>query len=208
MKYLSPFYDTFYNAMASIWPMLLLFVIILIVIRFAKLIINKEKFVFFKDFYTLLFVLYMLALYYLLLSTENATAYGTNLIPFKEMTRYSMGSKGFFYNVIGNIALFIPFGYFVSNYIKANKTHQIVLISIISSLTAELIQFKIGRAFDVDDIILNTVGAIIGFLCYLFINYIKEKLPKKLQNNIFYNILAILVLIIIILVFYFMWGNR
>ncbi len=208
MKYLSPFYDTFYNAMASIWPMLLLFVIILIVIRFAKLIINKEKFVFFKDFYTLLFILYMLALYYLLLSTENATAYGTNLIPFKEMTRYSMGSRGFFYNVIGNIALFIPFGYFVSNYIKANKTHQIVLISIISSLTAELIQFKIGRAFDVDDIILNTVGAIIGFLCYLFINYIKEKLPKKLQNNIFYNILAILVLIIIILVFYFMWGNR
>ena len=208
MKYLSPFYDTFYNAMASIWPMLLLFVIILIVIRFAKLIINKENFVFFKDFYTLLFVLYMLALYYLLLSTENATAYGTNLIPFKEMTRYSMGSRGFFYNVIGNIALFIPFGYFVSNYIKANKTHQIVLISIISSLTAELIQFKIGRAFDVDDIILNTVGAIIGFLCYLFINYIKEKLPKKLQNNIFYNILAILVLIIIILVFYFMWGNR
>ena len=166
MKYLSPFYDTFYNAMASIWPMLLLFVIILIVIRFAKLIINREKFVFFKDFYTLLFILYMLALYYLLLSTENATAYGTNLIPFKEMTRYSMGSRGFFYNVIGNIALFIPFGYFVSNYIKANKTHQIVLISIISSLTAELIQFKIGRAFDVDDIILNTVGAIIGFLCY------------------------------------------
>ncbi len=208
MKYLSPFYNTFYNAMASIWPMLLLFVIILIVIRFSKIIINKEKIVLYKDFYTLLFILYMLALYYLLLSTENATAYGTNLIPFKEMTRYSIGSRGFFYNVIGNIALFIPFGYFVSNYIKANKTHQIVIISIISSLTAELIQFKIGRAFDVDDIILNTVGAIIGFLCYLFINFVKEKLPKKLQNDVFYNILAFLILVIIILVFYFMWGTR
>ena len=208
MKYLSPFYDTFYNAMVSIWPMLVLFVVILIVIRIAKIIINKEKFNFHKDFYTLLFILYMLALYYLLLSTDNATAYGSNLIPFKEMTRYSIGSRGFFYNVIGNIALFIPFGFFVSYYIKANRTHQIVIISLISSLTAELIQFKIGRAFDVDDIILNTVGAIIGFLCYIFINYIKEKLPKKLQNDIFYNILAILVLIIIILVFYFLWGTR
>ncbi len=208
MKYLTPFYDTFYNAMASIWPMLLLFVVILIVIRFAKLIINKEKFTFYKDFYTLLFILYMLALYYLLLSTENATAYGSNLVPFKEMTRYSMGSRGFFYNVMGNIALFIPFGFFVSYYIKANKTHQIVLISIITSLTAELIQFKIGRAFDIDDIILNTIGAIIGFLAYLGIKIIKDKLPKKLQSNVFYNILAIFILIIIILVFYFMWGNR
>ncbi len=208
MKYLTPFYDTFYNGMASIWPMLLLFVVILIVIRFAKLIINKEKFTFYKDFYTLLFILYMLALYYLLLSTENATTYVSNLFPFKEMTRYSMGSRGFFYNVMGNIALFIPFGFFVSYYIKANKTHQIVLISIITSLTAELIQFKIGRAFDIDDIILNTIGAIIGFLAYLGIKIIKDKLPKKLQSNVFYNILAIFILIIIILVFYFMWGNR
>lgn len=208
MKNLSPFYDTFYYAISSIWPMLLLFVVILIVIRIAKLVINKEKFVFHKDFYTLIFILYMLALYYLLLSTENAFAYGTNLIPFKEMTRYAIGSKGFFYNVIGNIVLFIPFGFFVSNYIQAKKTHQITIIAFITSLTAELIQYKIGRAFDVDDIILNIIGAIIGFLAYIGVKTIEDKLPKKLQNDVFYNILAILVLIIIILMFYFLWGAR
>lgn len=208
MKNLSPFYDTFYQAMQSIWPMLLLFVVILIVIRISKLIISKEKFNFHRDFYTLLFILYMLALYYLLLSTDNAFAYGSNLIPFKEMTRYAIGSRGFVYNVIGNIALFIPFGFFVSYYIQATKTRQIVIISFITSLTAELIQFKIGRAFDVDDIILNVVGALIGFLAYIGIKTIKEKLPKKLQNDVFYNILAFLVMITIILVFYFIWGAR
>jgi len=208
MKNLSPFYDTFYNAMSSIWPMLLLFVVILIVIRIAKIIISKEKFVFHKDFYTLVFILYMLALYYLLLSTDNAIAYGSNLIPFKEMTRYPIGSKGFFYNVIGNIALFIPFGFFVSYYIKANKTHQISIIAIITSLTAEIIQYKIGRAFDVDDIILNVIGAIIGFLAYIGVKTLEDKLPKKMKNDLFYNILAILVMIIIILVFYFVWGAR
>lgn len=208
MKNLSPFYDTFYYAISSIWPMLLLFVIIIISIRLAKLVINKEKFVFYKDFYTLFFILYMLALYYLLLSTENAFAYGVNLTPFKEMTRYSIGSKGFFYNVIGNIVLFIPFGFFVSYYIKAKKTHQITIIAIITSLTAELIQYKIGRAFDVDDIVLNVVGALLGFLAYLGVTIIKDKLPKKLQSDVFYNILAFLVLIIIILVFYFLWGAR
>lgn len=208
MKNLTPFYDTFYYAMSSIWPMLLLFVVILIVIRISKVIINKEKFIFHKDFYTLVFIIYMLALYYLLLSTENAFAYGSNLIPFKEMTRYAIGSKGFFYNVLGNIALFIPFGFFVSYYIQAKKTHQIAIIAFITSLTAELIQYKIGRAFDVDDIILNVVGALIGFITYIGITTLKDKLPKKLQSDLFYNILAILVLIIIILVFYFVWGAR
>lgn len=208
MKNLSPFYDTFYQAMQSIWPMLLLFVVILIVIRISKIIINKEKFVFHKDFYTLLFILYMLALYYLLLSTDNAFAYGSNLIPFKEMTRYAIGSRGFFYNVLGNIVLFIPFGFFVSYYIQANKTRHITIIAFITSLTAELIQYKIGRAFDVDDIILNVVGALLGFLAYIGLKLIKNKLPKKLQTNTFYNILAFLVMIIIILVFYFVWGAR
>jgi len=50
MKNLSPFYDTFYYAISSIWPMLLLFVIIIISIRLAKLVINKEKFVSIKTF--------------------------------------------------------------------------------------------------------------------------------------------------------------
>ena len=188
--------------------MLLLFVVILIVIRISKVIINKEKFVFHHDFYTLLFVLYMLALYYLLLSTENAFAYGSNLIPFKEMTRYAIGSRGFVYNVIGNIALFIPFGFFVSYYIQATKTRHICIIAFITSLTAELIQYKIGRAFDVDDIILNVMGALIGFLMYIGLKIIKDKIPNKFKNDLFYNILAFLVMITIILVFYFAWGAR
>ena len=66
-------------------------------------------------------------------------------------------------------------------------------------MTAELIQYRIGRAFDVDDIILNTTGSIIGFALYSGISGIASKLPKFLQNNIFYNILAVLVLIGIIL---------
>ena len=205
MNNLSPFYETFMNALHAIWPMLLLFVVILIVVRFARIIINKEKFTFYKDFYSLIFILYMLALYYMLLSTDNANAYGSNLIPFKEMTRYSIGSKAFFYNVIGNILLFVPFGYFVSNYIQAKKTHQIALISIITSLTAELIQYKIGRAFDVDDIILNLIGALIGFLFFAGIQSIKTKLSKVFQTELFYNILAILIMIIIIVVFCFAW---
>jgi len=199
------FYETFYNAINKTWPMLSLFVVIIIVLKLTKVFINKDKFIFYKEFYNLLFILYILLLYYLLLSTENAAS-GMNFIPFKEMTRYSIGSKAFFYNVVGNIVLFMPFGYFVSDYLKAKRVPHILLVSVIISLTAELIQFKIGRAFDVDDIILNVIGSILGFMCYISMLAIKEHLPKFLQNNIFYNLLAFVVIILMILLFGSIWG--
>lgn len=205
MKNLIPVYDTLYTTLLSTWPMITLFVAIMVILRITRIIINHEKFIFYKEFYNLLFIIYLLLLYYLLLSTENASS-GLNLVPFKEITRYQIGTTQFFYNVIGNIVLFLPFGFFVSDFVKAKKTHQILIVSILISLTAELIQFKIGRAFDIDDIILNVTGAILGFLCYKGLRAVKRKLPSILKNNIFYNILAIIILIIMVLIFIKIWG--
>lgn len=205
MPNLTPFYDTLSWALENTWPMLTLFLVIVIILRLTKAIINKEKLIFYKEFYNLIFILYILLLYYMLLSTEGAVR-GINIIPFKEMTRYTIGSKSFMYNVIGNIVLFIPFGYFVSDYLKANKIRHIMIDSILISLSAEIIQYLIGRAFDIDDIILNAVGALIGFMIYITIMNIKEKLPAFLKNNIFYNILAILIIVIIVLICNRMWG--
>lgn len=207
MGNISTFYDTFYVAIRNCWPMLTLFVAIITIIRITHVLINNEKITLYKEFYGLLAIIYFLLLYYLLLSTEGATS-GFNIIPFQEITRYKFGSKSFFYNVLGNIALFIPFGYFVSDYLKAKKTSHILLVSTLISLTAELIQYKIGRAFDIDDIILNVVGAIIGFLAYRCVQTINHHLPKILQNNIFYNIIAFIVLIIIIALFGSIWGIK
>ena len=199
MTNISTFFETLKWALTSTWPMLVLFITILSVVRFANLYNNHEKFVFYKDFYRLLGILYILLLYYLLLSTEGASS-GINWIPFREMTRYSIGSKSFMYNVLGNILLFIPFGFFLSDTIKANKASGIFICTVIISLTAEIIQYRIGRAFDVDDIILNTFGSLLGYWSYKSLKYIGQKLPKVLQNNIFYNILATIVLIIIVLI--------
>ena len=205
MTSLKPFFETLRTTLVASWPMLTLFIVILVVMRISHIIINKEKITFYKEFYDLLTTIYVLLLYQMLLSTENASS-GSNIIPFREITRYEIGSTLFFYNVIGNIALFIPFGYFMSDKLKAKKTTHIIIISTIISLTAELIQYKIGRAFDIDDVLLNVTGAIIGYFGYTIIQQIKHKLPNALQNNIFYNILAILVILIIIILFGSIWG--
>ncbi len=204
MKNLSPFYQTLKWALEETWPMLMLFLVILTVTRITDIIINKKKIILYRDILTLLSIIYILMLYFLLLSTDFAAS-GMNYIPFREMTRYSIGSKSFFYNVIGNIALFIPFGFIISEFLKAKKISHVIIPSFIISLSAEIIQLKIGRAIDVDDIILNTVGALIGFMIFISLREINNKLPEVLKKNWFYNIFAILLLAGVIIIIGGIW---
>ena len=193
--------QTVQNAISSTWPMLVIFVVILSTIRLTYLSIHKEKFIFYKEFLNLIFIIYVLLLYQLLTNVETNTSGGYNIIPFTEITRYEVGSKLFMYNVIGNIVISIPFGYFVSGYIKASKVSHILAVSVISSLTVEVVQLQIGRSFDIDDIILNVCGAIIGFLLYIGLCAIKKHLPKFLQRDFVYNIVCIVLTILIVLYF-------
>ena len=121
------------------------------------------------------------------------------------MARYKIGSKSFFYNVIGNIALFVPFGFILSYFVKARKIKHVVIPTFIVSLSAELIQYQIGRAFDVDDILLNTMGALVGFMIFISLREIKSKLPDVLKRNWFYNTLSILMLIGVIMLIISIW---
>ena len=135
-------------------------------------------------------------LYQLLTNVETNVNSGYNLVPFTEIFRYKVGSEMFLYNVVGNIVMFVPFGYFVSSYMKASKVSHILVVSVISSLIVELVQYKIGRSFDVDDILLNVAGAIVGFLLYIALCAIKNHLPKFLQKDSVYNIICIILAII------------
>lgn len=193
--------DTFKDALVSVWPMLVIFLVVIIAIRISYLRINHERMVFYKEFLNLLFVIYALLLFQLLTSTELNRLSGLNIVPFAEIFRYPIGSTNFMINVIGNIAIFIPFGYFISGYVKANKVSHILFISILTSLTVELVQLQIGRSFDIDDIFLNVCGSIIGFLLFIGLTAIKKHLPRFFQSDVFYNILCIVLFVICFIYF-------
>ena len=101
-----------------------------------------------------------------------------------------------------NILLFIPLGYFATSYCKIKGLGTITLVSLLSSLTIEVTQHYIGRTFDIDDIILNVVGGIVGFLIYTALNAIRNHMPKFLQRDWFYNLLSVLLLIALVLYVY------
>ena len=92
--------------------------------------------------------------------------------------------------MIGNIVVFIPFGYFISRYIGAKRIWQITLITLITSVTIEIVQYNIGRAMDIDDIILNVIGGIFGFLVYRLLSIIWHKLPNFMQKDYIYNLIC------------------
>ncbi|MCY7844012.1 VanZ family protein [Bacillus haynesii] len=105
-----------------------------------------------------------------------------NLIPFKTIIEtIKFDSAMFIMQVGGNILLFIPLGFILSILFPIKKS-TVVLIGFGISLTIELIQFVCGlfigynyRSFDVDDLILNTLGTIIGLLLYkLFYGVLKK----------------------------------
>lgn len=183
----------------NMWPMLTIFLVVIASVRVAAIRSNNERFVFYKEFSNLLFIIYILLLYELLTRSELNTVSGYNLVPFTEIFRYKIGTDAFYLNVVGNIVMFIPFGYFISNYINPNRMLPILLVSALTSATIEFVQVGIGRSFDVDDIILNVVGAICGFLLYVALKAIKKYLPGIFAKDIIYNIICFIILIFMVL---------
>ncbi len=184
---------TMQSAFRENWPMILIFTVSVVTIRIMYLIVHKEKFIFYKELFLLTALLYSMLLFYVV--TFQDVNYGTNnLIPFKEILRYELGSKIFIKNILGNIILFIPFGLFVSYIMKTRKVWPILFITIVTSGVIEYTQLKIGRTFDIDDILLNLIGGFLGYLIYLIFNVVESHLPKFFSTPLFKNILTVVLL--------------
>jgi glycopeptide antibiotics resistance protein len=190
--------STFFEVLDTTWPTLVIFLTIIILLRVFTILNTSKKFILHEELLLLLFITYILFLFELVTS-RDVYMNGTNLVPFREMFRYPVGSENFNRQVIGNILLFMPFGFFATYYTKIKKISSISFMSILISLTIEVVQKYIGRSFDVDDIILNVVGGILGFLVYIGLDAIRKKLPSIFQKDGFYNFLSILLVIIICL---------
>lgn len=168
-------------------------------IRITDIIKNKKTFVLYKEIFLLFFLIYILCLFQIV-TFEDQSLYirGNNLVPFREIMRYKFGSRLFIKNVVGNVVLFIPYGLFTSLYLKLNKPIHAFCLVFFASTTVEFTQLLIGRVFDIDDIILNLIGGIVGFLIYVGLDAIKNKI-KIFRNDTILDILIIIILVLVML---------
>lgn len=127
-----------------------------------------------------LFVVYIVILIYLLfLEREIDPEVGVNYEPFYSFKMFYPLLKSdympyrylAFENLFGNILMFIPMGFYLPSLFKKQKKFLVMLLTVICiSTSIECIQFftKLGTT-DIDDIILNVFGAIIGYIFYLIV---------------------------------------
>lgn len=180
------------------WPMLVISSVVLISMRFAYLVKNKEKIVLYKELLMFSFAIYILCLFQVVTFQDDVSWSTNNFIPFKEILRYNMTDRLFFKNVIGNMVLFMPYGLFCSFYLKNDKPYLTIFLTIITSFAIEVVQMIIGRVFDIDDIILNVLGGLLGYLVYYYLKKFWEQLPSFFKSEVFLNIVAVIILIFII----------
>ena len=190
----------------NIWPMLVVFIVAISLLRFFYLQNHRERFCFHKEFSYLISIVYIWLLFEILTMSEFNSARGVNLTPFSEILRYEVGSKMFNYNVLGNLLIFLPFGYLIGVYVNPKKIWPVIITTLLTSGVVEFVQLKIGRAFDIDDIILNIVGGMFGYLLYIGLSAINRRLPDIFKSDLFYNIICIILILLFGIYILGYWG--
>lgn len=120
-----------------------------------------------------LLTLYLLVLFALTMApTRRLPIQMINLIPFKTiMTGIQRGGLLLNVNVIGNIVAFVPLGVLVPALGRRLTALAAVLsASAFVSISIEVLQWLFARRVaDIDDVILNVVGALVGYGCVMLL---------------------------------------
>lgn len=117
-------------------------------------------------------------------------AYSYNLSPFLEIRRFWMyrdrlSAFAVAANLVGNVVGFVPFGLILPIVCpRADSFFRVFLLSLDFSLCVEFIQliFRVG-SFDVDDLILNTLGGILGYFLYRLCDNVRIKINRRLSRR-------------------------
>lgn len=121
----------------------------------------------------------------LLFDVNKIYPFWLNLKPFVYLFDYP-DMKDAILNLVGNIAMFIPLGIVWPSVFKKLDTHaKVIFAGVGISLSIEIIQLAFyDRATDIDDLILNSVGYVLGYGIYLLFKKIrKNKTVKYLEKE-------------------------
>ena len=123
-----------------------------------------------------------------------------NFVPFKTIVPYVFGSKGLIIagiNLVGNVALLVPIGLFTPFIYQAMTWKVSLALAVAYGLMIELAQvvLRVG-IFDIDDVILNALGVMIGFWMFtLFAQWVRGRKYKHIAIAVV--ILAVVPLVLL-----------
>lgn len=158
------------------------FVILNLYIINKKRTLLKMKYTFIDKIFTVFFISSLLAIFSVTIGNNNhlslldVSIKSINFNLFDGISgQYAWALDGDIYsilNLFGNIAMFIPWGFFLGLYMKNEhkSTLKVIIIALITSSFIEVTQLFTGRYADITDIALNTIGVIIGKFIFNYFN--------------------------------------
>ena len=128
---------------------------------------------FLKKLYKILIPFYSLFMLYLMFFGFGRSQYDINIVRLIPMfstvgfVKQTILWKTIIINIFGNILIFVPFGFLGIVFPKLNQFWSLILDFLFAIIILESFQYftRLG-VFDIDDVILNTVGVAIGFWIY------------------------------------------
>lgn len=183
------------NQFIQVIPITLLVGILYIIFRFLKLKKNNSDINYKREILYLIFICYIVGLFNLVLVPINFwniiwynIFYNFNENPFAGIFDFSYNFIPTIYKIIigeytldswgkamivGNFLMFIPMGILLSLCLENVNKKNIFKYAVLIPLAIEVLQLVVGRSFDIDDLVMNFFGIVIGY--YLV------KLIKKLK---------------------------
>ena len=97
--------------------------------------------------------------------------YRVNLLPF------SQGDS--LLNLLGNVIMFVPFGFFAALLWRGFSWRRALGTGLGITLCVECWQLLVGRFFDVDDLLLNTLGVLLGYWLWRLLRRLAPQFTRR-----------------------------
>lgn len=159
---------------------------------------------------SVLFIIYLIALFWIILFKFNmqfsymGNVRSVNLIPFNQPL--VLNGKISFAEMILNIVIFVPLGIYAGALFERWTVRKQLFFVFMVSLIIEALQFiLILGAFDITDIITNTLGGIIGLMIF---KGLRKAFGNSVKTQRFINIIAIIGTVFMISLLLFLKINK
>ena len=183
------------NQFVQVIPITLLIGLLYIIFRFLKLKKNNSDINYKREILYLIFICYIVGLFNLVLVPINFwdiiwynIFYNFNENPFAGIFDFSYNFIPTIYKIIigeytldswgkvmivGNFLMFIPMGILLSLYFENVNKKNIFKYAVLIPLAIEVLQLVVGRSFDIDDLVMNFLGIVIGYFIVELVKKIK-----------------------------------
>ncbi|PGY06306.1 hypothetical protein COE25_28195 [Bacillus sp. AFS031507] len=120
--------------------------------------------------------------------------HSVNLLPIKGILDVLHNNPSPLFQIAGNAFMLTPFAFALLYFKWAKSNKQAIWYSFLCTVGIEFVQFLqsilgsmfeigMGRSSDIDDVILNTIGAVVGVGCYFLWVKIKKLVTQKIKNS-------------------------